>query len=126
MRRDHRIAGFGCMVLAVVLGLVLWYDESLGPVNRLLMILGAMSFMLAGIQLAWGVTGRWSNVLASLACAAFAVMGLVVAVWGGSLEGGIPFVSSGSNQLLGHVLFGFGALLSGLGAVYFAVRAVRG
>jgi hypothetical protein len=59
-------------------------------------------------------------------CAAFAAIGVWVAFDGDArhFSGGIPFLGS-RNVLLARLLFGFGALISALAAVAYAVHGAR-
>lgn len=62
---------------------------------------------------------------AGLICAGLAAMGLYVALGGGSLQGGIPFVPAGWNQAMGRVVMGLGALVTAALAVWAFADAAR-
>jgi len=83
------------------------------------------AFFLAGLQIVTAARGRLSALMAGTVCALFSALGWYVALSGEALGGGLPFFPGSWNQLVGHVLFGFGAVVTGGMAVYFFKEAVK-
>lgn len=57
-------------------------------------------------------------VLGGLICLALSATGVYIALAGGRLESGIPFIPDALNQSIGRLIIGFGAVATGALGVY--------
>ncbi|MDZ7717601.1 MAG: hypothetical protein U5K72_02125 [Balneolaceae bacterium] len=64
---------------------------------------------------------KWRSVFGGLICLSLSIIGFWVAVNGEDIQGGIPFIAEATNQVIGRVMFGFGAVITG----WLAVLAFR-
>lgn len=62
--------------------------------------------------------GKLSSLIGGIICAVLSVLGFYVAIWGDEISGGIPFLPGGVNILLGRLMFGGGAFITALLALY--------
>lgn len=123
----NRLTGFVVLAVAVFILLTALIDRSIQGNRRWLMAAVAAVFSLAGLQLVTQARGRLSALMAGTVCALFSALGLYVAVSGEPLGGGLPFIPGSWNQVVGHALFGFGAVVTGgMSAYYFKEALKRG
>jgi len=100
-------------------------EHKMSTNQKWLLIVVAFIFALAGLQLITAAKGRFSALMAGLVCGGFSGLGFFVAFSRETLQGGIPFIPATWNQNIGHMLFGFGALITAAMAFYFFVRAIK-
>ena len=122
--RNHS-SGFVCLGLGIFIVAAAWIDPSI-PVNRMWMMHAAgASFLLAGVQLLTGATGRLSALMAGSVCSLFSLIGFLTAFGHGPVKGGIPFIPQSWNQTIGHGIFGVGAICTAAAAVWFFWKAIK-
>ena len=91
-----------------------------------LLMVGAVTIALAGLQLITAVKGRLSALMGGLVCAGLSCLGFCAAFTHEQLRGSlIPFLPAAWDQAIGHVMFGFGALIPAAMALYLFVRAIK-
>src|ERR1043166_1336533 len=122
---NRRLMGCVCLACAVFISCAALLDHKVTGNQRRLMLIASSIFGLAGLPLLTAATGRFSAMLAGLACLGFSFLALFAAFTHDKLSGGLPFIPEGWNRMLGYALFGFGALITGAMAIYFFVRAMR-
>jgi hypothetical protein len=61
---------------------------------------------------------KLSALIGGIISAALSITGFYIVFTGKQLSGGIPFLSDGFNQVMGQIVIGLGALLTGALAVY--------
>lgn len=61
-------------------------------------------------------SNKWSSFLGGVICLVFSLMGFWIVFYGDAenIQGGIPFIAETTNQIIGKLVFAFGALISGL------------
>ena len=121
----NRLTGFVALAVAVFILLTALIDRTIPGDRRWLMAVVAAAFALAGLQLVTQARGRLSALMAGTVCALFSALGLYVAVSGDPLGGGLPFIPVSWNQVIGHALFGFGAVLTGGMAAYYLRKGLK-
>lgn len=57
---------------------------------------------------------KWRSLLGGVICLSLSIIGFWVAFYGEDIQGGIPFIAEVANQLIGRIVFGFGAVITGL------------
>jgi hypothetical protein len=116
----------GLFVVAMAAGLVP-VDES--DINAPLWLLGLVGviFMIAGVMIRLGRKNRYNDLLAALLMLAMGAIGVWVAVYSasGEISGGIFFLPSATNVMLGRILFGTGSLICFAMAAYALNRFFR-
>lgn len=60
---------------------------------------------------------KWRSLLGGVICLSLSIIGFWVAFYGEDIQGGIPFIAAATNQVIGRIVFGFGAVITGLLAV---------
>ncbi len=60
---------------------------------------------------------KWRSFLGGVICLSLSLIGFWVAFYGEDIQGGIPFIAETANQVIGKVVFGTGALITGLLAI---------
>jgi len=60
---------------------------------------------------------KWRSLLGGVICLSLSLIGFWAAFYGEDIQGGIPFIAEAANQLIGRVVFGIGAVMTGLLAV---------
>lgn len=122
---NRKLMGYVALACGVFIASAAFLSHTVSGNQRWLMLIAASVFALVGLQLVTAATGRLSALMAGLACLGFSSLGLFATFTHDKLSGGIPFIPEAWNQTLGHALFGFGALITGVMAIYFFVRAMR-
>ncbi|MDR9364657.1 MAG: hypothetical protein RI575_04935 [Balneolaceae bacterium] len=56
---------------------------------------------------------KWRSFLGGVICLVLSIVGFWVAFYGEDIQGGIPFIVEAANQVIGRVVFGFGAVITG-------------
>lgn len=122
--RGRRLLGVvavlaGCAICATGLGLIP-VDESSLHAPRAVLFLAGLIFVVAGAMELAGPDSRHNDLLASVLLLSMAAVGGWVALLGSAegFSGGVPLLPLAANVLLARTLFGLGALLSGLLAVW--------
>jgi hypothetical protein len=123
--RQRRWIGWLLVGLAGLIVYFAFTDPKVYTQQRWLMILAAGIFSLVGLQLITAAKGRLSALMGGLVCAGLSSLGFVAAFSHKPLQGGIPFIPAAWNQMLGHGLFGSGAVLTAAMALFFFVRAIK-
>lgn len=59
-------------------------------------------------------TTKWRSLLGGVVCLGLSIIGFWVAFYGEDIQGGIPFIADAANQVIGRIVFGIGALITGL------------
>ena len=62
--------------------------------------------------------GKLSSLLGGIICAVLSALGFYVAFWGDTISGGIPLLPEGLNTFIGRLMFGAGAFITALLALY--------
>lgn len=59
---------------------------------------------------------KWRSLLGGVICLSLSLIGFWIAFYGDgeNIQGGIPFIAVAVNQTIARIVFGFGALISGL------------
>ena len=57
---------------------------------------------------------KWRSFFGGVICLSFFIIGFWIAFYGEDIQGGIPFIAETTNQMIGRVVFGIGAVISGL------------
>lgn len=57
---------------------------------------------------------KWRSFLGGLICLSLSIIGCWIAFYGGDIQGGIPFIAEATNQVIGRIVFGIGAVITGL------------
>ncbi|MEO0574000.1 MAG: hypothetical protein AAF004_00965 [Pseudomonadota bacterium] len=126
----HPIVGvvcivLGCFPLAIATGLM---QAQPGTIHAPLWVVGLVGVIaiVAGVMVMLP-TGRVLDAVACLLCAGFAAVGfwLSLKAPADGFSGGLPFISSGANVMVARVIFGSGAVMSLIMAVYAAKRALK-
>ncbi|MCG2587159.1 hypothetical protein [Rhodohalobacter sulfatireducens] len=60
---------------------------------------------------------KWRSFLGGVICLGLSIVGFWVAFYGEDIQGGIPFIAEAANQVIGRVVFGIGAVITGLLAI---------
>lgn len=62
---------------------------------------------------------KWRSFLGGVICLSLSIIGFWIVFYGDAenIQGGIPFIAEATNQVIGRIVFGFGALITGLLAV---------
>ena len=109
----------GFYPISIGLGLVKTSESDLNGPQWLVFLCG-MVFVVGGTMILIGRQSRYNNLLASVICIFFTIIGLWVALFASSegMSGGIPLISKATNVTIGRFLFGFGALICFFMAVY--------
>jgi len=121
----HPVAGILLLALAAFVVYIAFAEHSLSAEKYLLLLAVAAILFLSGIQLLLAVTGRFSYLLGGCVLAIFSCCGFFIAISGGTVQGGLPFLPTAWNQLLGHIMFGIGGIITGFGAFLFFKRGMR-
>jgi hypothetical protein len=117
--RRRRLVGSGLLAVGI-------YCLAAFLVERNVALLAvALIFALAGVQLVAGMKGRVSALMGGLVCAGFSVLGFLAAFGHGPIEGGIPFLPHAWNQKIGKFVFGGGACISAMMAIYFLRQSLK-
>lgn len=120
--RRRRVAGALSLVVGVFISAGFFVKRT-EPTPGWVLLVAAGIFALAGVQLVTGVKGRISSLMGGALCAGFSVLGFYVAFNPGPITGGIPLLSPALNQTIGKIMFGAGACITGLMALYFLRQA---
>lgn len=64
---------------------------------------------------------KWRSFLGGVICLALSIIGFWIAFYGEDIQGGIPFIAEAANQVIGRIVFGGGAVVTG----WLAVVAFR-
>lgn len=117
------VVSAGLLPLAVSLGVIKAQE---GTVHAPMWVLGlcGLVFVIAGFMLLLGQRSRFNDLLAALICSCFGAVGLWVSLEGASenFSGGIPFVPSFTNVIIARWMFGSGAVICFLIALYAVYR----
>lgn len=59
---------------------------------------------------------KWRSLLGGVICLSLSIIGFWIVFYGDgqNIQGGIPFIAEATNQMIGRIVFGIGALISGL------------
>ncbi|NBC02152.1 MAG: hypothetical protein GVY20_00455 [Bacteroidetes bacterium] len=57
---------------------------------------------------------KWRSFLGGVICLGLSIVGFWAAFNGEDIQGGIPFIEEATNQVIGRVVFGIGAVITGL------------
>lgn len=57
---------------------------------------------------------KWRSFLGGVICLSLSIIGFWVAFYGDDIQGGIPFIAEAANQVIGRIVFGIGAVITGL------------
>lgn len=57
---------------------------------------------------------KWRPLLGGIICLGLSVTGFWVAFYGEDIQRGIPFIAEATNQMIGRIMFGGGAVITGL------------
>lgn len=60
---------------------------------------------------------RLRSFLGGIICLSLSLMGFWIAFYGEGIEGGIPFIAEATNQMIGRIMFGGGAVITGVLAI---------
>jgi hypothetical protein len=62
---------------------------------------------------------KWRSFLGGVICLSLSIIGFWIVFYGDgqNIQGGIPFIAEATNQVIGRIVFGFGAVITGLLAV---------
>jgi len=69
--------------------------------------------------------GVFSSLMGGIICTVLSALGFYVAFWGDAISGGIPFLPGGVNTLIGRLMFGGGAFITALLALYAFSELIR-
>jgi hypothetical protein len=122
----HRPTGFVVLALAVVMLGIACLDPSVPLEKRWLIVICALAFFIAALQILTAAKGRASYVFGGSLLALLSSLGFYAAFSSQTVEGGIPFIPPSWNQALGHGLFGCCALLTAAFAAYYFYKAFKG
>lgn len=66
---------------------------------------------------------KWRSFLGGIICLSLSIIGFWIAFYGDieNIQGGIPFIAEAANLVIGRIVFGFGAVVTG----WLAVVAFR-
>ena len=62
--------------------------------------------------------GFFSSLMGGIICTVLSALGFYVAFWGDAISGGVPLLPEGLNTLIGRLMFGTGAVITALLAMY--------
>ena len=114
------------LLLGVAIGVVPDSDTDATSPPWILSIVALVLFVL-GCMVLFGHNKRVNDVLAGIVCLGFAAVGAWVSLVAPpeGISGGIPFLSRETNTALGRGVFGLGAIMSLMVAVYAFRRGLR-
>ena len=111
--------GIGSYIIGLASGILPVDPQSVYVPMSIFGLTGLIVF-LGGVMILLGQKSRYNDLAAGVLLACFAIVGAWVSIFSSSdsIEGGLPFLSDQVNALIGRIIFGVGALLSGALSVY--------